>query len=245
MSLPMKLVSFKLNGRFGHFLRAEGGASALSYPIPPRTAILGILGAILGLPKDQPQVSLEPASIALTGKLPQTHWHKAKLRKDPPEVLPRTIKKTQKSEKTTKPEKATLISQEWLLNPEYTVWVAVPEPYMNELEHRLKERRCHFQPSLGLSEMLAEVEYLKTAQAVPLPEGRHLIRSVFPQTDAELDWNRIFETELVIHNLRMPRLVTPDRIFTHASFFIERDGRPVPVKTARAFQTPDEVVLFL
>lgn len=241
----MRLVSFKLSGRLGHFLRAEGGASALSYPLPPRTAILGILGALLGLPKDKPQESLEPANIAILGKLPRTHWHKAKLRKDPPETLSPTIKMTQKTEKMTKPEKATLISQEWLLNPEYVIWFAVPDPHMHELEQRLQSRRWHFQPSLGLSEMLAEVEYLLTAEAMPLPEGKHLANSVFPQEDAELDWDRIFEEELVIHNLRMPRLVTPDRVFTHASYFMERDGQPVPVKTAKAFQTPEEVVLFL
>ena len=70
----MKLVSFRLTGRYGHFLRAEGGVSAISYPVPPRTSILGLLGAILGLDKDQPQTVLEPACIALHGRIPQTHW---------------------------------------------------------------------------------------------------------------------------------------------------------------------------
>lgn len=241
----MKLVSFKLSGRFGHFLRAEGGSSAPSYLIPPRTAILGILGAILGLPKDQPQVALEPAAIALKGKLPQTHWHRAKLRKDPPEALRRVIKKSQQAEKTTRPEQATLIAQEWLFNPEYAIWFSVPEPFLSELESRLREKRWHFQPSLGLSEMIAKVEYIKTAEAEPLPDGKHLVNSIFPQEDIELDWERIFEKELVLHNLRMPRRVTSDRIFTHTSYFMERDGRSVPVKTNKAFQTPDETLMFL
>jgi CRISPR-associated protein Cas5h len=242
----MKLASFKLSGRFGHFLRAEGGASALSYPVPPRTAILGILGAILGLPKDSPQVTLEPAAIAIAGKLPLTHWHGAKFRQDPIEHLPETISNDYKSRKKEGAiELPKIISQEWLFNPEYTIWFSVPDPYMNDLDKRLRERRWHFQPSLGLSEMMAEVEYIKTAEAAPLPDGKHLINSVFPQDDIELDWDLVFEDELVIHNLRMPRMVTPDRVFTHASYFMERDSRSVPVKTAKAFQTPDGILMFL
>ena len=99
----MKLISFKLSGRFGHFLRAETSASALSYPFPPRTVILGILGAVLGLPKDEPQVALEPADIAISGMIPKTHWHRAKFRKDPPALLPRIIENTQKTDKKTTP----------------------------------------------------------------------------------------------------------------------------------------------
>jgi len=241
----MKLVSFKLKGRFGHFMRAEGGASALSYPCPPRTAILGILGAILGLPKDQPQVLLEPAYIALRGKLPQTHWHRAKLRKDPPKALSYTIKKTQKMKKTTAEEKATLIPQEWLFNPEYTVWFSVPTSHLNELEQRIKDRRWHFQPSLGLSEMLADLEYIKTEEPQPLPEGKYMVTSALLQKEVDLDWDRIFEEELVIHSLRMPRTVTPDRVFTHASYFLEREARPIPVGTAKAFQTSNGIIMFL
>ena len=47
--LTMRVVRFRYQGRVGHFLRAEMNASALSYPVPPRTALLGLVGNILGL----------------------------------------------------------------------------------------------------------------------------------------------------------------------------------------------------
>jgi CRISPR-associated protein Cas5h len=241
----MKLISFQITGRYGHFLRAEGGASALTYPVPPRTAILGIIGAVLGLKKDQSQILLEPAHIALSGKLPQMHWHKAKFRKDPPETLTTTIKRTQKTEKATKPEKATLIGQEWLFNPCYTVWISIPEPHFTDLERRLIEKRWHFQPSLGLSEMMAELNYLETGEIVPLTSGTHYVNSVFPHENGMLDMDRIFEDELVIHSLQMPRTVTFDRIFSHANYFMERDDRPMPVETSHAFKSSNRVLMFL
>ncbi len=241
----MRLISFRLSGRYGHFLRAEGGASAPTYPVPPRTVILGIIGAVLGLEKDQPQSLLQPTCIALSGKLPQTHWHKAKLRKDPPPALPRTVKKSHRSPRTTKPERATLIGQEWLFNPVYTVWVSIPATYFNELEKRLTEKRWHFQPSLGLSEMMAELTYLKTEEASSLSEGSYYVNSIFPQKNGRLDTDKIFDDELVIHSLQMPRTVTPDRVFSHENYFMERDARPIPVETDQAFQTHREVLMFL
>jgi len=241
----MKLISFRLNGYIAHFLRAEASASALSYPVPPRTVILGILGAILGLSKDEPQVVLEPANIAICGKVPETHWHRAKLRKDPPTPLPRVIKKTQKVDKKTAPEKATLILQEWLFKPDYTIWVSIPEPYNTQLKERLEKRKWFFTPSLGLSEMMADIKYLGLSGCSPLPEGIYDIQTVFPQNSGALDMKQIFEKGLVIHSLQMPRSVTPDRVFSHCSYFAERDARPVPVNTKQAYKVDDKVLMFL
>src|SRR3990172_1707917 len=88
----MNALIFKYSGRIGHFLRAEANVSAPTYPVPPRTVLLGLIGAILGLSKDEPQVMLDDAQIALAGKIPRTHWHTVKLRKDPPAALPLIIK---------------------------------------------------------------------------------------------------------------------------------------------------------
>ncbi len=241
----MELINFRLNGRFAHFLRADASASALSYPIPPRTVILGIMGAVLGLPKDTPQVVLEPANIAISGKLPKTHWHRAKLRKNPPALLPRVIKKTQKSDKRTKPEKATLIRQEWLIDPNYSIWVSIPEPYHSELKKRLYNRQWYFCPSLGISEMIADIEYLGADECSPLPNGIHEIHSVFPQEPGTIDIEKVFERRLSIHLLQMPRTVTPDRVFSHCSYITERNAMPIPVETENAYRTENKMLMFL
>src|SRR6266581_3122980 len=84
----MRVVSFRYWGRVGHFLRAEMNASALSYPVPPRTVLLGLLGNVLGMVKDQAPLVLAEAMIAV-GALksrqgvtypPQRHYHKANIR---------------------------------------------------------------------------------------------------------------------------------------------------------------------
>jgi CRISPR-associated protein Cas5h len=241
----MELINFQLSGRFAHFLRAEASVSALSYPVPPRTVILGILGAILGLSKDKSQIVLEPANIAVSGKLPKTHWHRAKLRKDPPAPLSLSIKKTQTPRQNTVSEKATLILQEWLFEPDYTIWVSIPSPYLLQFENRLRERQWHYTPSLGLSEMMADIEYLGSTKCAPLPEGTYDIQSIFRQCDGTVDMEQVLKIGLIIHLLQMPRTVTPVRVFSHCRYVAERNAMPIPVKTNYAYKIDNKVIMFL
>lgn len=239
------LISFQLSGRFAHFLRAEAGASALSYPIPPRTVILGLIGAVLGLAKDSPQVVLEPFQVALAGQVPQGHWHKAKLRKKPPESLPQVIKRSQTEDKTTKEELATLIVQEWLYNPSYTLWVSLPEPYHKEFERRVRERQWYYQPSLGLSEMMADLQYLGSEMGKPLPSGCYEVSTVIRQGEGEIQVTKVLERNLALHLLRMPRSVTSERLFTHDGYILERDGSTIPVQTSEGYEVAGKVIMFL
>lgn len=244
----MRLVSFRFEGRFGHFLRAEGGVSAPSYPVPPRTAVLGMIGAVLGLQKDQAQSVLEPAHIAVAGRLPQTHWHTAKFRQDSDSVerLPVSIDTKQRGGKPKTIHLPKIISQEWLFNPSYLIWCALPGAYHDSFASRLRGRRWYFQPCLGISEMPADLSYLGSMQAHVVVEGVYFTRCVFSEEQAVLDMEKVFEAELVLHSLRMPRRVSPDRVFSHAGYYLEREGRPVPVRTKDAVRTEEgEVLLFL
>lgn len=48
----MKVISFHLKGKMAHFRKFYSNSSALSYFIPPRTTICGILAGLLGLERD-------------------------------------------------------------------------------------------------------------------------------------------------------------------------------------------------
>jgi CRISPR-associated protein Cas5h len=241
----MQITVFEFNAKFGHFLRAEANASAPSYPVPPRTALLGLVGAILGLEKDAAQAILAEAQMALAGRIPATHWHTAKLRKDPPASLPWTVKAGQRGSKTPAPEKATLIAQEWLFQPHYLVYAALPSTYAAEIDERLRQRRWHFSPCMGLSEMLADLNWLGTFEAQALPEAIYRISTVVPEAMAQLDSASVFNDELAVRHLRLPREVTPDRVFRHAAYFVERDGKSIPVRTYAAWEVEDKTIMFL
>lgn len=246
-------VVFEYAGRFGHFLRAEASVSALSYPVPPRTALLGMIGAVLGLEKDTPQIELKDALIAVSGPIPETHWHKIKLRKDPPAALPRKVKRGAKGSSTD--ERATLIKQEWLFEPRYTVTACLPEKHHAEFAARVRERRWHYSPCMGLSEMTARLELVDEGTAEALPAASEVsCASVARRDGAVLDGRRTLEASgngglLAILPQRMPREVTEDRIFTHADYLIERSGLPIPLTADDAYEvhtgSETKTVIFL
>ncbi|WP_027364932.1 CRISPR-associated protein Cas5 [Desulfotruncus alcoholivorax] len=63
----MNILSFRLKGKMGHFRRYYSNSSSLTYSIPPRTTICGILAGILGMERDSyyEQFSVENCDIAL------------------------------------------------------------------------------------------------------------------------------------------------------------------------------------
>ncbi len=83
----MNVVCFEYKAKYGHFLRAEANANGVTYPMPPRTALLGLIAAVIGLPKDALAHQLAEALIAVAGPIPRRFWHRTIVRKDPPAPL--------------------------------------------------------------------------------------------------------------------------------------------------------------
>ncbi|HHY66867.1 MAG TPA: CRISPR-associated protein Cas5 [Alicyclobacillus sp.] len=48
----MKVIAFRLQGKMAHFRRYYSNSSALSYSVPPRTTVAGIVAGLLGWTRD-------------------------------------------------------------------------------------------------------------------------------------------------------------------------------------------------
>jgi CRISPR-associated protein Cas5h len=48
----MEIVQFDINGKFAHFRKYYANNTALTYSLPPRTTVMGMLAAISGMPRD-------------------------------------------------------------------------------------------------------------------------------------------------------------------------------------------------
>jgi len=193
-----------------------------------------MLAAILGLEKDALAIELAGIRVAVSGPVPARFWHRVKMRKDPPTALPWEVKRTQRGAENPAPEKATLLNQEWLLRPDFRVHVAWPEQPARfaELVTRIRERRWHFTPCMGLSELLCDVAFLAQQQAIALPAGRHVIQGLCPADNVRL----LAEEGLGVHLLRLPHSVSSDRVFHHAPYYLEHRGQPFSVETQSAWQ---------
>lgn len=68
----MEVLSLHLKGKMGHFRRYYSNSSSLTYSIPPRTTICGLLAGILGMGRDSyyEKFSLESCDIAVALRSP-------------------------------------------------------------------------------------------------------------------------------------------------------------------------------
>lgn len=62
----MEVLSFDIVGKFAHFRKYYSNSSALSFSIPPRTTIIGILAAIVGKPKESYYNEYSSENIRIT-----------------------------------------------------------------------------------------------------------------------------------------------------------------------------------
>ena len=61
----MEVLQIDLNGKMAHFRKYYANNTALSFSIPPRTTIMGMLAAMLGLPKDEYYTKLSSDKIRI------------------------------------------------------------------------------------------------------------------------------------------------------------------------------------
>ncbi|BBO82131.1 hypothetical protein DSCO28_26970 [Desulfosarcina ovata subsp. sediminis] len=236
-------VIFEYKGKFAHFLRAEANASAPSYPFPSRTVLLGLAGAILGLSKDSPQSVLKDSNFAVMDKVETTHWHTANLRKDPPAPLPGKIKKNEKG--SSKDQRNTIITQEWLFKPRFTVFAQLPKIFHEKFEYRLKNREWYFTPCLGLSEMMADITFVDSVQPKHLEKATHGVVTLIRKDHVEFNMDSILASNSIIKSIRMPRYVTENREFEHEDYLYEVQGKSLFVKTAGAYMAGGSIIAWL
>ncbi|PWI57012.1 CRISPR-associated protein Cas5 [Sulfoacidibacillus thermotolerans] len=69
MSTPDRIVVFELRGHMAHFRKIYTNSSSLTYLVPPRTTLSGIIAAILGLNRDSYYQLLGPEQSWITVSL--------------------------------------------------------------------------------------------------------------------------------------------------------------------------------
>lgn len=247
----MSAVRFRWRGRFGFFLRAEAPVVGIGYPVPPRTAVLGLCANVLGLEKDALATELGEARVAVRGACPRTHWHACNLRKIKsmrflPASISQSILQEKAGELSLAHEDNTQSRQEWLCDPDFEIIASLPARWHGDLAARVREGRSHFTPCMGLSEMLATIEFVSDETLTRLPEGTHRVGSVARLGDGDrIDAGEVLGAGLRVLSLSLPRDVTVDRRFTHASYFLAPDGGAIPMRTAAAWQSSVGAVMFL
>lgn len=177
-SLPQQVLVFDLWGDYACFRRFYTTASPLTFAVPPPPTLAGILGAILGVSKEDYMEVLGADHCRLGVRLLQpvkkmrlgTNWIKTKDR-----VGTGYFSQGRIGERDP-------VMVEFLKDPAYRIYAApANEATYANLRDNLVHHCSVFTVSLGLSELLANFRWVGEFAAEPLEPGRYEVATIVPQ----------------------------------------------------------------
>lgn len=146
----MRVHSFELVGKQAHFRKYYANNTALSFTLPPRTTLMGIVAAILGRPRDSYYKELSPENVqfgvALLSPVKKS-FHRLNLLK----ILGDSDFRGRRGRIQTPFELVMPIDLR-SGNLSYRIYLASSnDSLMDELEQLLKKRKSTFNLSLGVA----------------------------------------------------------------------------------------------
>lgn len=156
----LKVIVFDIKGRFAHFRKFYSNSSSLTYGIPPRTTLVGIIAAILGYERDEYYQVLDSEKLHITSR-----------KMTPTNKLIQTLNyiRAENIKDIMIPKKHTQVPFEILTGENGIVFRVYlsheKKEILNEIEDRLITRRFFYPPSLGGVNFLSNINYIDTVEA--------------------------------------------------------------------------------
>lgn len=240
----MDLLILKLKGKFAHFRKFYTNSSSLSYSVPPRTTIIGLIAAVMGYERDSYYETFSKDKL------------KVSIKKDKPT---RKIMQSVNYIKATSPKSIfepkdhTQIPLEILTGDdgvEYTIYISSSDRnFMDELEYRVKNNKYAYAPYLGAAPFNCTLKLYERINVEPeksneLVRISTLINSKYI-VKGSVD---IFENDnLKLLKERMPVEFLKDReIGSMASYIYDENGHSLKLKINTEFiKLKDENIVFM
>jgi CRISPR-associated protein Cas5h len=231
------VLIFDVWGYYAHFRRFYTTTSPLTFPIPPRTALCGLIAAIIGKEKEDNEYlnyfTLNKASIGLKLLNPVKKVMLA-------ENLIHT--KNAKGPGMNLITERTRINFEFLKDPKYRIYFHhTDEDIYQQLKENLINHKSVYTPCLGLSENIANFEFVGEFKVKSESNGGYVqIGSVLPTEKITEQQGINFDFEGEYFSIRVPIELNLDRVVTkYSDIFFERTGKPVEAKLISPYWSLD------
>jgi CRISPR-associated protein Cas5h len=240
----MKILIFDLRGDYGHFGVYFSTTSPITFSVIPPTALVGVLGAILGLPKEENnylqvlnQAGIS-ASIALNNPVKKVNMGINLIKTKGNVWIPVQRKEGARTQ----------ITYEFLKEPSYRIYLTCSdETVFRELERKLKGHETVYTVSLGLSELIADFEYIGTfeCRAVSGSTDFVIIDSIVP-IDMILENGINVLTDMMCIKERIPQGMDKKRVVqNYREFLIETRGMPLEIKVNKHWECNGKNIILI
>lgn len=219
----MKVLVFDIWGDYGHFRKFYTTSSPLTFSFPPPPTIAGILGAICGTGKDEYLKIFSPEQCRLALGI-VSPIKKVRMGIN----LINTKGNYWQPVKKKNHEPRTQIRTEFIKDTCFRVYVAHEDDNVfNKLCQSIKEHRCVYSVSLGLSELLANFRFVDIYEAEEL-HGDIAELSTPITEDNLVDGGLEIESGKKYFKEKMPIRMNADRVVEiYDDVIYEPDGKTI------------------
>lgn len=223
-----KILVFDIWGNYGHYKKIYATTSALTYPIPFKTAIYGLVGAIIGLDKYENAYLnvFQPGSCKIG----------IEVRREPT---------TQRIHTNLSPEPGPIRSNrkptllELLRRPKYRIFFSHKnDEIYQKLKTHLNEHTSVYTPCMGLANMIANFKFKGEYDYKKEDESEYLLNGVIPQKNVvELNpvVNRESQNEIVQIGMYALEMDTERNVTKRDSVLFDRKNSPIRAKVKEVF----------
>jgi len=236
----MDILAFDIKGKFAHFRKYYSNSTALSYFIPPRTTIAGIIAAILGMERDSyyEKFSMKNCKIGVkvNNKIKKANHCINYLKVESKSDLNGSKGRTQIPFEVVMPEnlreKGDKANEGYV---SYRVYYSGEKANMDELREKLE--KGEYNPiTLGTASFNAFIENYKHYDNIQPQQtnGNHvLISSVIPNSEKKkVDiYSKALKEKIMLLTEIIPYQFNDNRELTaHGEVLFTIDSQPIPVK---------------
>jgi len=169
-------IIFDVYGEYGHFRKFNTTTSPLTYSIPTPSAIFGLLGAVLGIEREDSHNKIREKKEHLREVFSNKN---ASLAIRPLSEIKKVnigfnLLDTGSYQSFFNVTNRTQIEYEILKDPKFRIYLQWDHPLEKELIERLANKRFHFNPYLGISQMTANIEFIGEKELVEIFESSYI-----------------------------------------------------------------------
>ncbi len=214
----MKILVFDIWGDYGHFRKYFTTSSPLTFSFPPKTAIYGIVSAIVGYDKDSYlsyfQNKYCKIAIGIEKPIKKTR-------------IPINYIDTKKAIDMSKIKSRTQVNLEFIKDCKYRVYFYHEDKKLyDELKKFLRNKKSVYNISLGLSELLANYNFVGEIEGELINNDKFIdIDTIIPfeeSIDIDFEGNRQYFRDTVYNEMNEKREITE-----YINVLYEKNGSPI------------------
>ena len=236
----MSIIAFRLFGDYAHFSHPATIYSSLTYPVPPKTAIMGFLGAVIG-----EEEYFRLSGIKYSVKIDRQILKKSFVFNGIRFALSSSMH-IEEGYQNAKQKKQ--FYRELICSPSYVVFLNLENLEQNDRDKiisNLKEHKTACTPYLGINFCIADFSWIDIKICEKIPQDESFINTFTLMDD--FIFNGINENAKLT-TARMPCDCENGRIFKDFKDFVMEINGKEPIKSknhGNTYQINDERVYFI